>query len=310
MNKLCLDYQEKFSDRLIFDNSVFDRIDESVKIHEETEGNPLSSSAACLNLLGSLSDDPPSLIKFLNSFGLNIEEIYPFPSPVTVGGRTYNDQGCVIFEWVGPKESPIFEIGGGRGQNRTSVDAYVIAKISGKLTQILIEWKFTEGESREIVLGRFCGGKGVERLKRYSSVLARLRKEKNLPFNFEEEYKKSNSNSFLGVTDFSPDHLYQLFRMTLLAKTTTPIQIGDFQIMDYRILHLSHSQNERINILEKKYLEFSPGLKQYENNELHKAWPQLLSIEERARFYSGFWNKSIRTIENKKLREYLIERYE
>ncbi len=310
MNKLSLEYQKQFSNHLIFDEEIFKQLDDAIKLHDETKGNPLSSSAACLNVLGSISNNPPGLKNFLNSFGLKIDEILPFPSPTTVGGRSYSDKGCVVFEWVGPQESPINEIGGGRGQSRTSIDAFVLARIAGKITQILIEWKFTEGESREIVLGRFCGGKGVERLKRYSNVLATLRKEQNLPFIFEEEFKKSNPRSFLGVADFSPDHLYQLFRMTLLAKMTTPIKIGDYQVQDYRILHLSHSQNNRINLLEPHYLEFSPGLKQYENQKLHDVWPQLLSLQDREKFFSGFWNKSFHLIERLELKDYLVKRYE
>ena len=63
-----------------------------------------------------------------------IETIIEFPSNSDVGGQIYKDKGCVVFEWIGPKKSPINEKGGGRGQNRTSIDAYVIAKIKGKIS--------------------------------------------------------------------------------------------------------------------------------------------------------------------------------
>ena len=78
--------------------------------------------------------------------------LYKFPTNCNVGGRTYSDRGHVVFEWVGPQKSPINERGGGRGYLRTSIDAYVIAKINGKIMQLLIEWKFTEGKSRAIAL--------------------------------------------------------------------------------------------------------------------------------------------------------------
>ncbi|MBF0548078.1 MAG: hypothetical protein HQM08_26810 [Candidatus Riflebacteria bacterium] len=309
MKKLSISYQSKFSDRLIYDKSVFERIDPSVKIHEETKRNPLSSSAACLNVIGALSNEPSSLRKFLNTFGLQIDEIIPFPSPANVAGRIYNDKGSAIFEWVGPQDSPLNELGGRRGENRTSIDAFVIGKISGKICQILIEWKFTEGMSKEIALGKFSGGKGVERLRRYSSVLANLRRVNNIPFYFADEYRAGDCNSILGLADFSPDHLYQLMRMALLARVTTPIMINNIQVEDYRILHLSHSQNNKINTLSEKDLEFSPGLKMHVGKSLHQLWKEILSVRDREKFLFGYWDKSVPAIEDVDLKRYLIERY-
>jgi len=309
MNKLTTEFQKRFSANLIFDPSVLERIDPAVKLHEETKGNPLSSSAACLNVIGSLANDPEELIKFLGSFGLEIEKLYEFPSPVSFGNRIYHDKGYAIFEWIGPQDSPINETGGGRGQNRTSVDAFVLGKINGKTTQILIEWKFTEGLGRELVLGRFCGGKGVERLRRYSLVLAELRKQGDFPFDFDDEYGSSSPKSSLGIYDFSPDHLYQLLRMTLLAKKTTGKALGKYTLEDYRIVHLTHSQNNRINILHPEYLILSPGLKQFSGQQLHEVWKELLSPRDRERFFYGHWDRAINMIEDNELRAYLSERY-
>jgi hypothetical protein len=83
---------------LIFDPSALKRIDPAVKLHEETKGNPLSSSAACLNVIGSLANDPKELRKFLAAFGLEIEVLYEFPSPVSFGNGSYRDKGCAIFD--------------------------------------------------------------------------------------------------------------------------------------------------------------------------------------------------------------------
>lgn len=309
MNKLSIDFQKQFSDRLIFDKSVFARIDHSVKLHEETNRNPLSSSAACLNVIGALSNDPKGLMSYLNSFNLQLEEILPFPAPAEVDGRLYNDTGYAVFEWVGPQTSPLLEIGGGRGQNRTSIDAYVLGKIAGKICQIFIEWKFTEGSSREVFFGKFSGGKGIERLRRYSTVLAGLRKRNALPFAFSEEFQPGQPASALSLADFSPDHLYQLMRMTLLAKTTTPIMVGDLSVSDYRILHLSHSANDKINRLYPKYLELSPGLSRFADMDFHTVWRELLAEEEKSKFLSGYWDQSIPAIENEELRNYLTSRY-
>ncbi|WP_129671239.1 hypothetical protein [Candidatus Chloroploca sp. Khr17] len=208
MNKLSIEYQKKFGANLIFNSSVFANIDPSVKLHDETKNHPLSSSASCLNVISSLLNDPDGLIKFLKSCGLEIEELYRFSGATSFEGRNYNDKGYAIFEWVGPQESPINEKGGGRGQSRTSIDAFLLGKVDGKTTQILIEWKFTEGLSRNITLGRFCGQKGIERLRRYSLILAELRKSKDFPFDFDEEYRIGKIESILGLYDFSPDHLY------------------------------------------------------------------------------------------------------
>jgi restriction endonuclease-like protein len=309
MNKLTMEFQKRFSARLIFDQSVFERIDPAVKLHEETKGNPLSSSAACLNVIGSIASDPVALMKLLGSFGLEIEELYAFPSPVSFGDRIYNDKGYAIFEWVGPQDSPINETGGGRGYIRTSVDAFVLGRVNGKTTQILIEWKFTEGLSRELALGRFCGGEGIERLRRYSLVLAELRKQGDLPFDFDDEYGPSNPKSSVGMYDFSPDHLYQLLRMTLLAKKTTGSTLGKHTLEDYRIVHLTHSQNDRINVLHPEYLLLSPGLKQFSGQQLHEVWKELLSPRDRERFVHGHWDRAIHMIAHNELRAYLSERY-
>jgi hypothetical protein len=309
MNKLTTEFQKQFSAHLIFDESVFERIDTAAKLHDETKRHPLSSSAACLNVIGSIATDPAELIKFLASFGLEIEELYEFPCPLLFGNRTYHDKGYVIFEWIGPQESPINEPGGGRGQNRTSVDAFLLGKVHRRTTQILIEWKFTEGLSREIALGRFCGGKGIERLKRYSLVLAELRRRHDLPFEFEEEYRSGSAKSMVGIYDLSPDHLYQLLRMTLLAKMTTGIPLGEHTLEDYRIVHLTHSQNDRINILRPEYLKLSPGLEQFSGRRLHEVWKELLSPRDKERFIHGHWDRAISVLGNNELGAYLSERY-
>ena len=307
MNKLVREFQAQFSP-LIFDERVFERIDNAAKLHEETKCHPLSSCAACLNVIGSVATDPAELIKFLGFFGLNIEELYEFKPPLTFEGITYQDTSFVIFEWIGPKESPINEAGGGRGYSRTSVDAFLLGKIDGKITQILIEWKFTEGFHRDIALGKFSGGQGVERLRRYSVVLARLRKKRDLVFEFEND-DLPKSGPPIGLYDLSPDHLYQLLRMTLLGKMTTGKRLGERIIEDYHIVHLTHSQNDGINVLHPEYLKLSPGLQRFSGRGLHEVWRELLSSGERERFTHGHWDQAINLLGNSDLREYLFDRY-
>ena len=309
MNKLSIEFQKQFASKLIFDESILERIDPVVKLHGETKHHPLSSSASCLNVIGSLSNKSAELTKFLNEFGLEIKELLEFPSPVSFGDRIYYDKGYAVFEWIGPQKSPLNETGGGRGQNRTSVDAFAVGLIDGKITQILIEWKFTEGLSRELVLGRFCGEKGVERLRRYAPIVAELKGRGDFPFDFDNEYGLSDPRSSLGIYDFSPDHLYQLLRMTLLAKKTTQMALGKYTIQDYRVIHLTHSQNDRINTLHPEYLILSPGLKRFSGQSLHDVWRILLSPRDREKFFGGYWDKAINTIDDDELRTYLAERY-
>ncbi len=235
-------------------------------------------------------------------FGLNMDEIYEFPCGANVGGRIYKDKGYAVFEWIGPQDSPINEKGGGRGSNRTSIDAFVIAKIDGRITQILIEWKFTEGKSRPLALGKFSGYRGLERLRRYSSVLHQWRNTDLFPFNFGDE-------GGIGLYDFSVDHLYQLLRMTLLAKSTLDIDIGNLRIEDYRIVHLSHSLNNETKTIREEHLKFSPILRKYVNKDLYAVWKDLLSTQEKNRFIGGYWDSNLHEIKDDRLRGYLTERY-
>ena len=302
MDKLSAEYQKKFSDRLFFNDAVLGSVDPSATLHGESRTNPLSSAAACMNVLGSLAVDKEDLKGFLNALGLGVTKVYEFPSGADVGGQVYNDKGCVVFEWIGPKASPINEKGGGRGQQRTSIDAFILAEIDGLTTQLLIEWKFTEGRSRPIVLNKFGGLKGVERLRRYASVLAEMRGNR-FPFAFSEE-------GGMGLQDFSTDHFYQLLRMTLLARKTTPMKVGDIQVEDYRVVHLSHSGNDKINVVQPEYAKYCPGIQGVVGKGFYEAWKGMLASEEQKKFVAAHWDRGIKSIKNASLREYLAERYE
>jgi len=288
-----------------FDHSVLDNIGKEVQLHNQVS-NVKSSAASCINVLGNLGkkENMDDLITFLNSFGLNVTSIIPFPTGVKVSEEKYNDIGNVVFEWIGPKKSPINEIGGKRGQNRTSIDAYVLAEIDGKITQIFIEWKFTETYHREGSLHMFSGGKGIERLARYSNILAEWRRKKEVPF-------KINDNDILGLYDFGYEPFYQLFRMTLLAKRTTPLPLTNkINIEDYRILHLTHSKNIQLNKLCQNHIKYSPGLLAFKDEEIHAVWKdQILTLEEAEKFAWGYWDEAVHHIKSGNLKSYLIERY-
>jgi hypothetical protein len=293
--------QINWTNNHFFNALVLDNIDKEVQLHNQIQ-NVRSSTASCINVLGNL--DEGDLLTFLNSFGLNATSIIPFPTGANVEGQQYKDRGKVVFEWIGPKESPINEKGGERGQNRTSIDAYILVEIDGKITQLFIEWKFTETYHGNDYLQKFRGGAGIERLVRYSKILADWRKEKKLPF-------RINDGEVLGIYDLGYEPFYQLLRMTLLAKLTTPMQLtNSVNVEDYRILHLTHSKNIELNRLCEKHLKYSPGLQRFNGEELHAVWKEkILTTQESDKFVGGYWDQAIQHIQSGNLKDYLMARY-
>jgi len=261
-----------------------------------------SSAAACLNVLVYLNRNQNDIIPFFNQIGLNIQKVIDFPQNVVYGGEKYDDKGPIIFEWIGPKESPINEgKGGSRGQSRTSIDAYMLAEINGKVTQLFIEWKFTEVYNSISYTHKFGGKYGIERLRRYSDTLTELRKG-NFPFRFKNEDK-------IGLYDFSYEPLYQLLRMTLLARMTTPVSLSSLRIDDYKIIHLTHSENNDLNFLSEAHLKYSPGLKRFIGHSLHDTWIELLDDKEKEHHIMEFWNKALNVLSTNKDKKYLVQRY-
>lgn len=301
MDKLKDSYQKKYADRQFVNENILNGISPNVKLHNELM-HIRSSAASCLNVFGYLNQHPQDITCFFKQLGLGIQKVIDFPTNVNYGGEIYDDKGPIVFEWIGPKRSPINEKGGSRGQSRTSIDAYLIAEINGKITQLLVEWKFTETYNSESYTHKFGGTKGIERLRRYSSVLSKLRNS-SFPFKFCEEDK-------IGLYDFSYEPFYQLLRMTLLAKMTTPVNLGSLKIEDYKIIHLSHSENNGLNYLSKIHLKYSPGLKDFIGKSLHDTWVKLLDENEREHHVMGFWNKSLNVLSDNEDKKYLCQRYE
>jgi hypothetical protein len=282
------DFQEKYRSNQFFNKNILDGgISSNVKLHDEVN-NPLSSAASCLNVMGYLNQNTDRIIPFFNEFGIKIDKFISFPSGTNYEGECYNDKGPIVFEWIGPKKSPINEKGGSRGQNKTSVDAFIICEIEGKNTQIFIEWKFTEKYTSGKVLHNFGGLKGVERIRRYSSILAKQRKE-NFPFKFQEE-------DSIGIQDFSYEPFYQLLRMTLLAKETTPAKIANIVIENYIILHLVHSDNNELLTIKPEQLKYCPGIYSNKSRDFHELWISLLNETEKKHFKYGYWNKALKQL--------------
>ncbi len=98
--------------------------------------------------------------------------------------------------------------------------------------------------------------------------------------------------------------------MTLLARTTTPLRLTpDLMVEDYRILHLSHSDNDDLNTLSERHLRYSGALTQHTGSSLHSVWKSLLAPDDARRFVGGYWNLHFDKISDTALRSYLTERY-
>jgi len=301
LNKLKDSFQKRYVDKQFVNKNILNGISAKVKLHNELM-HVRSSAASCINVCGYLNQHPDDITPFFNQFGLNIKRYINFPTDVNYGDEIYDDKGPIVFEWIGPKRSPINEKGGSRGQNRKSIDAFLLVEINEKITQLLVEWKFTETYDSESYTHKFGGTKGIERLRRYSSVLTKLRNN-NFPFKFYEEDK-------IGLYDFSYAPIYQLLRMTLLAKMTTPADFGSLRIEDYKIIHLTHSENNDLNTLSKIHLKYSPGLKDFIGKSLHDTWIELLDDNEKEHHIMGFWNKALSVLSDNKDKKYLCQRYE
>lgn len=305
MEKIKASYQKKWENYNLFNPSILKRLEVyGIKIHNEIE-NVMSSQAACFNVFDYLSkrENKNLLINFLRKIGIEVDDIFEFPSGSIVVDKEYKDEGMVIFEWIGPQASVINEgNSGGRGHRRTSTDAFCLALIKGRVTQILIEWKFTEHYENTPQINRFSGGRGIERLKRYSTLVAKYRSTREQLFDIKDDDE-------WGLGDLGYEPFYQLLRFHLLGRETIGIEIGKYKIEDYRILHLSHSKNDSLNILKEEHIKYSPRLEKYLGRDIHIVWKDLLSDDEKGRFIGGYWNEALKGLDNSDWYKYCEERY-
>ena len=250
--------------------------------------SPISSQASCLNFWYSYinPNSKEALIKLLKKIGIEAQNIITIGPNWDFNGTLYKDYGNVIFEWIGPEISPIGEENGYlRGHHRTSIDAYILAIMDNKITQLLIEWKYTESYTSKSSTAKFLGGKGIERLSRYSPIIARDRKAgKDILFNL------SNVDDW-GLSDVGYEPFYQLLRQHMLGQETVGMNFGPYVIEDYIVIHLSHSENKKLNILSEKHCIYANGLRQYIGQDIHNIWAQLLKDEQKRHFVGAYWDK-------------------
>ena len=77
----------------------------------------------------------------------------------------------------------------------------------------------------------------------------------------------------------------------MLGQETVGMTFGPYKIEDYIVVHLSHSKNDKLNILSKKHCTYANGLKQYVGQDIHSIWMQLLNEEQKRHFIGGYWDK-------------------
>jgi hypothetical protein len=155
--------------------------------------NTLSSQVACVNFLLPHRQDPAALTAILRKLDPDVETVVP----VEDGHMT--PAALVELEWVGSRGFASLEgTGATRGQRVTSADAFLVARLhDGRLRGYLMEWKYVERGSEDDKRG---GQEGETRRSRYRSL-------------FEAVFKPG-----IDLDDFLIDPLYQLMRLSLLAR--------------------------------------------------------------------------------------------
>lgn len=302
MNKLSKEYQKKWEDNPLFDAKIVEKIKSfGIKDHPELK-NVMSSQGACMNVLGFLAEpvNKNLLLEFIRKCGIQADDIIEINESYSKKfNLNYHGEGLLIFEWIGPRVSIINEGNrGGRGFQRTSTDAYLLIKQGSNIIQVLIEWKFTESYLN--TPNRFFGGRGLERLRRYSTLLQNYRRKKMPLLSFKDEDN-------WGLTDLGYEPYYQLLRMHLLGRETTKLLD---EVNDYVVLHLNHSDNEKLNSLSSINLDDYPGLKRNQEDSIYSTWEKLLFDEERKRFKHSYWDEVLKTFSNNSdWFKYIQERY-
>ena len=153
--------------------------------------NMASSQIMCVNFLLPLAEIDGALEAVVRAIDSDVERV--------VDIRYKGPAARVEFEWIGAPKS--LEGVTTKGQNSTSVDAFVIADTGTSLRAYLMEWKYVEGEPpNRIDYG--TGTAGETRRGRYSNLY----------------YARSSSFSHkVPMNTLLYGDIYQLMRNRLLA---------------------------------------------------------------------------------------------
>ena len=190
------------------------------------KNHALSSQVCCVNFLGPLMHRPDLLASVIQS-ALGIDH----PQMLSVSKDRHGTDIFVDFEWIGAAnhlgEWPV-NGRATRGANATSADAAVRLRASdGKLTTVLIEWKFTESYGQPI------NPRGNE---------TRIRRYADKAFFPDGPFR---SDLALHVQDFFWEPFYQLARQQMLAwRMERAAEDGADRVM---VLHISAAGNTALH---------------------------------------------------------------
>jgi len=120
--------------------------------------NLASSQVACANFLLPLASHRAALMAALRTLDVDVQDVLPIEHQ----GR----MSLVELEWVGAEQT-LEPLPYKRGANRTSTDAFVLARIPGGRRAYLLEWKYVEeGEDED----KGEGTSGDTRRERYGAL--------------------------------------------------------------------------------------------------------------------------------------------
>lgn len=199
--------------------------DNPIQWHQH-KNHALSSQVCCVNFLGPLMHRPDTLASILQS-ALGIDR----PQMVPVSKDRHGTEIFVDFEWIGAADHLGEWPAHGRatrGANATSADAAVrFREPDGRLTTVLIEWKFTESYGQPI------DPRGnATRISRYADKTF----FPDGPF---------RSDLGLQIQDFFWEPFYQLARQQMLAwHMERAAEDGADRVM---VLHISAAGNTALH---------------------------------------------------------------
>lgn len=238
-----------------FQREILDHFSNSgspIQWHQHSN-HALSSQVCCVNFLAPLMHRPTLLASVMKS-ALGIDSLQMVP----VRKDWHGTDIFVDFEWIGLEnylsEWPKTGLAT-RGANATSADAIVrMADPDGRITTILIEWKYTES------YGQPLDPKGdPTRLKRYADKT------------FAPD-GPIRADRRLTVSDFFWEPFYQLLRQQILAWRMEKAKEGGAS--SAMVLHISAAENATLHKVT------APALRNCEKDAF-KVFQSLLAIPQR-----------------------------
>ncbi|MGQ9644565.1 MAG: PGN_0703 family putative restriction endonuclease [Ignavibacterium sp.] len=214
----------------------------------EPSGHLLSSQVSCVNHLFFLRNDKDAALRILQNLNPDFVEVCPDFENSYIG-----------FEVVS-KHSYLGEVAFGkeqtRGANCTSVDAMMTGKLkNGKKIQVLIEWKYTELDSKS---DKSEGSSGATRKNRYDALI---------------DDKESPIKRSISIDNFYYEPFYQIMRQTLLAWQMTKNKADELKTDDW--LHLDIIPENNLNL---RYQVPAPDMVQ---SGIEEAWKTQLKEPEK-----------------------------